>query len=334
DFVAARFGDQVADRFVDPLLGSLHAGDVRTLSLRACAPALVPTATAGTSLVARRRGRPTPRMSFVTWPEGLVRVVDRLAGELGADVRTGTAVRSLERRGGRWRLHLARTQGSAVHGSVAHGTRQSVDGSTIDVDGVVLAVSSAVAAPLLRDLVPAATELLAQTARADVATVLLALPRDRVADVRALTGTGVLVPSSVGSLLKAATFLSTKWAHLDLADTVLVRLSAGRAGDDRLAELDDDELVSRLREDLAIFTGVDATPDEVLVERWPAAMPQLTVGHTVRLASARTALTVHAPGVVLAGSSYDGIGLASCAASARQAADALLTHLQPSKDLA
>ncbi|WP_289017159.1 protoporphyrinogen oxidase [uncultured Ornithinimicrobium sp.] len=311
DFVAGRFGRQVVERFVDPLLGGLHAGDVRRLSLRACAPALVPAAGSGRSLLVRRRPGAAGRMSFVSWPEGLGRVVDRLVEELGATVRTGSAVTDLAREGRRWRL-------------------RTTDGATHVVDGVVLAVGAAVAAELLAPHSPTAAEQLRATRRADVATVLLALPRAAVVDAPALAGTGMLVPSTTGSTLKAATFLSTKWAHLDLDDTVLVRLSAGRADGPHLPS-DDEELVERLRADLAGFTGIGADPVQVHVERWPSALPQLTVGHPARLAAAREALADDAPGVELAGSSYDGLGLTSCAASARGAVDRLHDHLTATK---
>lgn len=60
-FVSSRFGPQVTRAFVDPLLGGLHSGSVDTLSLRACAPSLVPAATSGRSLVRRRRAARAPR---------------------------------------------------------------------------------------------------------------------------------------------------------------------------------------------------------------------------------------------------------------------------------
>ncbi len=61
EFVAGRFGRQVVDRFVDPLLGGLHSGDVRRLSLRATTPTLVPAATTGRSLM------PLPQPASAGW---------------------------------------------------------------------------------------------------------------------------------------------------------------------------------------------------------------------------------------------------------------------------
>ena len=55
DFVTQRFGRTVADTFVDPLLGNLHAGDIFKLSLKSTAAQLWPTAQRGGSIVLKRR---------------------------------------------------------------------------------------------------------------------------------------------------------------------------------------------------------------------------------------------------------------------------------------
>ncbi len=357
DFVAARFGRQVVDRFVDPLLGSLHAGDVRTLSLRACAPTLVPAAREGRPLVRTPRltrrgdtpggpstsGRagspggagsaagpggpggpsgqpPRPVMSFVSWPDGLGTIVQRLCTdprpEVGAhpvakanlDVRLNTAVTSIERV-----RHPDRHQGRPYY----HLTLS--DGSTLSADGVILAIPAAAAARLLGPLAPGAARLLDQVQTATVATVVAGYPRHLVADLPALQGNGLLVPSTVGSLLKAATFLSRKWSQLADPDLFWVRMSAGRAGSQAVASRDDATLLDHLRRDLREFTGLDVHPVHTHIERWPNAMPQLTVGHPDRMIEARRYLA-ELPGIALAGASYDGIGLASCITSATTAA--------------
>lgn len=325
EFVSDRFGRQVTDRLVDPLLGSLHAGDVGTLSLRACAPSLVPAATEGRSLVRGRRRGPAgasgaaAALSFVSWPGGLGTVVDRLLDGVAVEVRPGERVTALERLpgdgGARYRV---RTDG----------------GDGLDVSGVVLAIPARHAAVLLRGTSAegaAAAAAIAGVRAASVATVLLGYLPDEVEGLPALRGTGVLVPSAERSLLKAATFLSTKWPFARPTrpgDLFWVRLSAGRAGSDAVAEHDDADLVAALRADLHRFTRLAAHPEHAHVERWPEAMPQLTVGHPDRMANARAALAA-LPGVALAGASYDGIGLASCITSAAAAAALVAGAVQP-----
>ena len=99
DFVTGRFGSEVTQRFIDPLLGSLHAGDVHRLSLRACAPALVEAATHRRSLMRgghpprapdpqpRRRSRCSP-----PGPDGLRTLIDAILRGLPVTVRLSTGL--------------------------------------------------------------------------------------------------------------------------------------------------------------------------------------------------------------------------------------------------
>jgi protoporphyrinogen/coproporphyrinogen III oxidase len=309
-YLERRFGREVTDRLVDPLLGGLHAGDVRRLSLRAATPQLAALADRHRSLLLRRRPAPRPGPTFVTLAGGLATITDRLAADLdGVPIRTRIRVTRVERAGaGRPRLSFA-------------------DGSRCDVDGVVLATPAHVAAELLTVGSPAAAAGLSQLRAASVVVAALAYPA-AIADLPAIAqGTGVLVPSTRPTLLKAATLLSTKWPHHADEEVFLVRASAGRAGDDRAIGLDDGSLLDRLHDELAQATGLRHAPLDVTVQRWPSAMPQLEVGHHQRLAAVGAALARDLPGVVLAGAPYHGPGLSACLRSAALAVDGLLGAL-------
>ena len=302
EFVSQRFGRQVAERFVDPILGSLHAGDINRLSLRATAPELAAVADARRSVLLSQRARGSgPPMSFVTWAGGVSTLVDRLGADTDIEVKTSTRVSAVTALpAGRFGLQLA-------------------DGTFLEVDAVVLAVPARIAADLVRPLSVNAADLLGRTRFASVATVVVAYPRAGVGQVRALAGNGLLVPSSRGCLLKAATFLSTKWPHLADPTQVLVRLSGGRADEAEIGALDDGALVARLHSDLVDATGLTVSPAQSHVQRWPGAIPQLEVGHLDRVASVRQDLRTF-PGLTLAGASYDGLGIAACVRSGERAA--------------
>lgn len=305
-FLGRRFGRQVTDRLVDPLLGSLHAGDVSRLSLRAATPYLAAAVQGRRSLVLG--GRPpatTGGPAFATFPEGLTTLVDTLADDPRLTVRTGTRVESL------------RGNGSGEHGDSRFELRTST-GEHLGADAVVLAVPADAAATMLAT--GPAVSGLSSLRTASVVTVVVAYPRAAIEATPAFGATGILVPSTAGRFLKAATFLSRKWSHLVDDDVFLVRLSAGRAGDADVTALGDDELVGRLHADLIEMTGLRAEPSTTHVQRWPRTMAQLEVGHLDRLAAIRAALP---DGVALAGAPYEGVGIASCIRSGRSAAGAL-----------
>ena len=306
-YVSQRFGRQVVERFVDPVLGSLHAGNVNKLSLRAITPELATIADARGSVMMSRRGQKSgPPMSFATWAGGLSILIERLLTGTDVEVKTSTPIDSVRRLpNGRYQL-------------------QVTNGLVIEVDAVVLAVPARVAADLLRPLSQNTADILKRVRYASVATIIIAYPRAGVKEVHALGGTGLLVPSARGRLLKAATFLTTKWPHLADPNYFLVRLSSGRADEQEIEKLDDAALVARLHSDLVDATGITAEPVQFYVQRWPAAIPQLEVGHLELVAKVREELD-HYSGLMLAGSSYDGLGIAACIRSGERAAASCLS---------
>ncbi len=143
-FIARRFGRQVADRLVDPVLGSLHAGDVDRLSLRAATPMLAARAGRTRSLLLGSSGGPGGGApAFASFPHGLASMVERILDGTGANVMLDTPVRTVVPTDDGYALHV----GSGELGSF---------------DGVLIALPAAPAAAVLDALCgPAATELAA-----------------------------------------------------------------------------------------------------------------------------------------------------------------------------
>jgi protoporphyrinogen/coproporphyrinogen III oxidase len=82
-YLERRFGREVTDRLVDPLLGGMHASDVRRLSLRAATPQLAALAERHRSLLLRCRPAPRPGPNLVTLAGGLATMTDELAQATG-----------------------------------------------------------------------------------------------------------------------------------------------------------------------------------------------------------------------------------------------------------
>jgi oxygen-dependent protoporphyrinogen oxidase len=131
---------------------------------------------------------------------------------------------------------------------------------------------------------------------------------------------GFLVPRVDGRLMAACSFASSKWPHWSDESTVIVRLSAGRYGDDRAMQMDDKELLQQLHDELSEATGLSSEPIDAVVARWPRGFPQYTVGHLDRQAAVEAALP---PDLRVAGAPYRGIGIPACIAQARRAAESL-----------
>jgi len=290
EVVARRLGRQVADRLVDPLVGGVHAGSAGRLSAEAVAPQLLAASRSGRSLLLalgrQRRAAGAAGPAFAAPAGGPDRLVAALVERLraaGAELATGAAVDELPGPG-----------------------------------PVVLAVPAGTAADLVGAASPEASAGLRAVEHASVVLVALAY---RVAALpRPPAGTGFLVPAAEGRLLTACSFGSAKWPAWADQDHLVLRASAGRAGDGRALALDDGELVERLHGELAAALGLREAPVDSVVARWPGAFPQYTVGHLGRLAAVEAALAADRPGVALAGASYRGVGIPACIAQGRAAA--------------
>jgi oxygen-dependent protoporphyrinogen oxidase len=312
-----RFGPEVTNRLVDPLLGGVYAGHADGLSLRATMAPLAGALDRGAgSLVAAaaslvpappQPGTPRPPV-FGTLRDGLGSLTDRLAKVADATIEYGHPVRGLRRREAGWTVEFG--------------------DHALDVDGVVLAVPAPAAAKLLADVAPVAAAAFGSIELASMAVIALALP----ADVALPQNSGVLIAGddhwADGSRFtaKAFTYSSRKWAHLDGEDFLVIRGSVGKAGEAATLQVDDEDLVRAVRADLAELTGITAAPVDTLVTRWGGGLPQYGVGHLSRVAAIETAVA-ELPGLAVAGASLHGVGVPACIATSQAAAARVAAHL-------
>jgi len=216
-------------------------------------------------------------------------------------------VRELERTATGWRLTL---------GPVP-------DPEHLDVDAVVLAVPAPAAARLLATVAPGASGAAGEIELASSVVVALAY---RPGDVTLPGTSGVLVAADEPLAIKAATHSTTKWAHLSPDGLVRLRASLGRFGEAATLQVEDAELVARVRADLATLTGTTAAPVAVHVQRWGGGLPQYAPGHLGRVAAIEQGLPA---GLAVAGAALHGVGVPACIATARSAAERIAAALLP-----
>lgn len=344
-YVAARFGQEVVDRLVDPLLGGVYAGRSDELSFEATLPALAEasrrhgtlTAAAATLLPpagnGAEAGAPRPPV-FSSLAGGLGTLPPALAAASGAELRTGAMVRELvpvqPRRGA--------TAGGVLGGrppraSTAGGWRLTIGSAHapqwLDADAVILALPARPASRLLAGVpgAAAAAAALGEISYASMAIVTLAYPR--AAFPQLPDTSGYLVPAVDGHPVKAVTFSSVKWPQLQrrAADLIFVRCSVGRIGEEQVLQRDDADLAALAAADLAAATGVRGAPAASLVTRWGGALPQYTVGHLDRVARVQASLATQ-PGLAACGAAFAGVGIPACIGTARGAVDQVLAELQ------
>ncbi len=274
--VEERFGREVVDRLVEPLLGGVYAGHARELSARAAVPQVVALLDRDRSMMraaAAASSGPTSDIPvFAGIRGGVGRLADAVASTSGATVRTDATVRDLARAaGGGWNLVVGSTR----------------DAEVVRADAVVLAAPARPTGRLLSDVAPDAALELARIDYASMAVITLAF---RASDLPATTGSGFLVPPVDGRSIKAATFSFAKWAWVTDAGTapggdgvLLLRCSIGRHREESVLQVEDAELVETALADLGDAIGLTARPVDSHVQRWGGALPQYAVGHLDRV---------------------------------------------------
>ena len=298
EFVRSRFGNEVHERLVDPLIGSIYAADTDDFSLAAI-PQLAELAARSRSVLLAARHRPAVPAGpiFYAPTAGMGAFVDALHKSViagGADVRCDVTIAELAADGAGWRI----------------------DGE--EFDDVVLACPAHIAAELLTRIDPSAATTLAAIPAAGVAIVTLAIPANHWP--RRLHGlSGYLVPKPQQRLVTAVSFGSQKWAHWASPDQVVLRVSLGRDGLPAL-HLSDHDLLTELGDELVRHLGLVAEPSAVRISRWPKAFPQYRPHHLTAIAAVERSLPA---GIAIAGASYHGIGIPACIRSGQQAATLL-----------
>lgn len=316
----ARFGNELADRLADPLLGGVYAGRVDALGLRATVPALAVALDAGApSLTAAADRAATPAGPdsgpaatgpvFGAVRGGYVRLLDALRIAAAADVRTGVTVRAVERRARGWRLALGPTTAP----------------EPLDVDAVVLAVPAPAVAKLLTGIAPVAAAAAGGIELAS--SVVVAMAFDPAVAAALPPTSGALIAADEPLSVKGVTHSTNKWSHLSPDGLVRLRASLGRFGEAATLQVDDTELVARVRADLATLTGITAAPLAVHVQRWGGGLPQYGVGHLERVAAVEGGLPA---GIAVAGAALHGVGVPACVGTARAAAERVAADLMAS----
>jgi len=308
EFFERRLGQEVVDHIISPLLSGIYAGDIYQLSLKMALPHFIEVERrAGSLMLGLQNQAPRKKTSqFATLSTGLETIVDALIAAFlpeVVDVRVGEKVHK-------------------VHRNEADYTIES-DGGSWAFDQIIFAVPHQVTEALLSeaDFLQRKT----QAPSTSVATIAMAFPEKAVRMHK--EGTGFVVSRREPKTITAATWTYLKWGHAAPEGKALIRCYVGKAGDDRIIEKSDDELVLIALKDMQGTVDILSDPDFALVSRWPEAMPQYPVGHKKWLHEIRQRLAKEYPGVYLAGASYDGIGIPDCIRQGMQAAKDVLNTL-------
>jgi oxygen-dependent protoporphyrinogen oxidase len=344
-FVRRRLGQEALERMAQPMVGGIYTADPETLSLQATMPRFLEMERKHRSLIRAlwkqnritsgagveyggdekaASSRRTPNSTsgarynlFLSFDRGMQFFTDKLAERISnfetqasseaspsvGSIRVNTQVKSVE---------FERTDG-VFRWRVATNADE-----TIVADAVCLALPGPISARLLRNIDTTLASELDDISYASSATINLAYNR---ADIpHALDGFGFVVPIIEKRSLIACTFSSIKFAGRAPEGRVLLRAFVGGVLQPEILNLDEADLINRVRNDLRDLLGIEQPPLFSELTRWDNSMPQYHVGHLekVRRIQQRVARLPH---LTLAGNAYSGPGIPDCIRSGEAAAE-------------
>ncbi|GAA0490915.1 protoporphyrinogen oxidase [Salinibacillus aidingensis] len=298
-FFRRRLGNEVVENMIEPLLSGIYSGDVDKLSLMATFPnfydmeqkygSLIRGLQETTAKPSKSGTQKKPGM-FLTLKNGLSSLVTAVEEKLEEEtVLKGVAVNQIEKKNESYQLSLS-------------------NGKALSADAVIMAAPHLAAQKMLNqyDFMNEWKEMPSTS----VANVAMAFDAADIEDD--IDGTGFVVSRNSDFRITACTWTHKKWPHTTPEGKALVRCYVGRPDDQEVVHFSDEEIEEIVLRDLNKQMKIKGKPEMKVVTRWKNVMPQYTVGHKQRVQRVKEQMEQHLPGVFLAGSSYEGIGLPDC----------------------
>ena len=342
EFVQRKFGTEVLENLVDPIVSTVFLGDARKMGMESAFPALVEWERSQGSLVrgalyARRSKREAAKSSGPSRPtfhsngnhslrvtdalpslgsfrSGMATLPERLAEELKGEITYKAAVESI----------VPSRECTAVSKPAWQVCLSS--GEQITAQYLVLAVPAHVAARLLEPSAPQLASQLKTVEYAPISVVSSAYERSRVAN--RLDGFGFMVPRCEGLNTICTFWNSSLFGERAPKGTVLITSFAGRGASDKLDSAIDGDCARTVEAENARILGISGEPVGRVVWRDSRALPQYNVGHAQRVAETYRLLRLF-PSLYLAGNFLKGRSIGDCVDVAYRVAENLHSQLQP-----
>jgi oxygen-dependent protoporphyrinogen oxidase len=338
-FVRRKFGDEVLAYLVEPFISTIFAGDAEQIGVASAFPFLARWEREHGSVLrgaihARRRNAPVDSLAasqpasaakhtglvvtdalpaMGSFRRGLGTLPKRLAQKLEGSIRFGAKVETIH----------ARASAGGLH---SPWLLRLSNGKEFTSTSLVVTVPSYEAARLLSTMAPTLSAKLSELYYAPLVVVSSAYDRMQVRNP--LHGFGLMIPRRE----KFNTFFNI-WNSSVIGGRapegkVLLTSFAGGATDPEFVQREEKAIAQIIEGEMAAVLGIEGTPIERLVWKFPKALPQFNLGHAQTAAAIREAATA-LPGLYLAGNYLEGRSLGDCVEIGSRTAQEALHQLSP-----
>lgn len=312
-FFRNRFGNEFVDNLIEPLLAGIYSGNIDDMSLMATFPNFFDLEQEHGSLVKglqsitpnKGKKQQIREGAFFSLKNGLGTLIDRLAEELSEKIQLNTAVDHIEKKEEGYHMLLS-------------------NGSVYKADTIVMATEHEAVPKIFSqyDFFKTFNDI------PSTSTANVALAFDKSAIKRDVNGTGFVISRKSDTRITACTWTHKKWPETTPEGKVLMRCYVGKPNDQDIVNLSDEEITEIVLKDLKKIMNIKKAPEFSVITRWKKARPQYNVGHLDKIHFVQDEVKAQLPGVFLAGSSYEGVGIPDCIYQGEQAVQSVLDYLK------
>lgn len=308
DFISRRFGNEIANRLMDPLVSGIYAGDIQRLSIRSCFPLLHQWEQEHGSIIKglwhHQANEPLTEFSkesqkkgLFSFQNGMETLIKTLVSKLKSLLKLSVSIQGI----------LPKSNGIEI----------AMSNEVIQADHVFSAMPSKALGELMTPQNAELGRVLQSIEHASLAIVNMGFK----IQVLEKKGFGYLIPSSenqgiLGVIWDSCVFPQQNCHPLETRLTVML----GGARMNGVIDLDDSEIQSRAFSAIKEHLNIVCDPDEMHVKKVKEAIPQYVIGHHRTISCIEKELSNISPYLTCLGSSFYGVSINDCIANAEKAA--------------
>ncbi|MCM3031978.1 protoporphyrinogen oxidase [Niallia sp. MER 6] len=312
EFLEYFLGKEIVEKQITPVLAGVYSGGLYNLTMASTLPYLLEYKEKYGSIIRglgknKSQFQSASNKKFISFQNGLSTIINRLEEVLeDVEFKKGKAVESIKKEQDGYSISLA-------------------EGEAVQAQFIVLAAPHQAAEKILAES-SLSTEF-AKLQNSSNITMYLAydipdeqLPKD---------GTGFIVAEDSDLTCNACTWTSRKWTHTSKSSSLLLRLFYKKSNPayEQLNSLSEEELLKVAKKDIEKSLGITEKPISYEVTKWNELMSVYSLQHKSAIDTINAKMAELFPNVLLAGSSYYGVGIAACIANGEETAGKLTKSL-------
>jgi oxygen-dependent protoporphyrinogen oxidase len=313
DFLEYFLGKELVERQIAPVLSGVYSGNLQDLTIASTLPYILEYKKKyGSIIEGFNRNKETFQSDgenkFLSFKNGLNTIISTYERKLeDVDIKKEAKVNRIEKVGHQYKVFFE-------------------NGDWVDAEHIILSVPHTVAQDFFQD-----KELKEEFAHLKNSSMISIYIGYAVPDtILPLDGTGFITPKSEDVFCDACTWTSRKWKHTSKEGNLLVRLfyKSSNPYYDALKGLSQEELLQVVGVDLKKSLGIEEEPIVSAVTNWSDCMPNYLITHPETVNKLQSKMGKSYPGILIAGSSYFGVGIPDCINNGEMVAQTIISHIK------